>query len=70
MFENEILETCKAKKIVILDISHRHDITEHIKEYGIIKLRMRKRIDHWKKCVTEFENAFSNEQKFIENLEI
>jgi len=58
------------KKIVILDISHRHDKTEHIKEYGIIKLRMRKRIDHWKKCADEFEKVFSNESKFIENLEI
>jgi hypothetical protein len=58
------------KKIVILDISHRHDKTEHIKEYGIIKLRMRKRIDHWKKCADEFEKVFSNEKKFIENLEI
>lgn len=59
-----------VKKIVILNISHRHDITEHIKEYGIIKLRMRKRIDNWKKCVEDFEKVFSNEQKFIENLEI
>jgi hypothetical protein len=59
-----------AKKITILNLSHRHDKTEHLKEYGIIKLRMRKRIDHWKKCVTEFEKVFSNEKNFIENLEI
>ena len=54
------------KKITILDISHRHDKTEYIKEYEIIKIRMRKRIDHWKKAVVEFENTFSNEKKFIE----
>lgn len=54
------------KKITILDLSHRHDKTEYIKEYEIIKIRMRKRIDHWKKAVVEFENTFSNEKKFIE----
>ena len=56
------------KKITILDISHRHDKTEYIEEYGIIKIRMRKRIEHWKKVITELENTFSNEKKFIENL--
>lgn len=56
------------KKITILDISHRHDKTEYLKEYRIIKIRMRKRVDHWKKAVVEFENTFSNEKNFIENL--
>ena len=56
------------KKIIILDISHRHDKTEYLEEYGIIKIRMRKRIDHWKKAVIEFEKTFLNEKLFLEEI--
>lgn len=56
------------KKIIILDISHRHDKTEYLEEYGIIKIRMRKRIDHWKKAVIEFEKIFLNEKLFLEEI--
>lgn len=56
------------KKIIILDISHRHDKTEYLEEYGIIKIKMRKRIDHWKKAVIEFEKTFLNEKLFLEEI--
>jgi hypothetical protein len=56
------------KKIIILDISHQHDKTEYLEEYGIIKIRMRKRIDHWKKAVIDFEKTFLNEKLFLEEI--
>ena len=58
------------KKIIIMDVSHRNEKTQYLKEFGIILIKMRKRIDHWKKSVIEFDNTFLNEKTFFENIEI
>lgn len=56
------------KNIMIVDISHLHDKTENIKEYGIVKIKMTSRINYWYDSVTEFNNTFSNEKKLIQSL--
>jgi hypothetical protein len=54
------------KKIIIVNVSHLNDKTEYIEEYGIIKIKMKKRIECWSQASIEIENAFLNERKFIE----
>ena len=56
------------KKIIILDVSHRHDRTEYLEECGIIKIKMRRRIEDWTKAGLEFEKTFSNETKFFDEV--
>ena len=56
------------KKIIIMDISHLNDKTEYIEEYGIIKIKMKKRIECWSQASIEIENTFLNETKFFQNL--
>ena len=54
------------KKIIIVNVSHLNDKTEYIEEYGIIKIKMKKRIECWSQASIEIENAFLYERKFIE----
>ena len=53
------------KKIIIMNVSHLNDKTEYLEEYGIIKIKMKKKIECWTKASIEIENALINEIKFF-----
>jgi ribosomal protein S17E len=56
------------KKIIIMNISHLNDKTEYIEEYGIIKIRMDKKIECWSRASIDFEKTFTNEKDFFEKI--
>ena len=56
------------KRIVILDISHRHDKTEYLKEYGIIKVKMSQRVDFWLNAAKMIDDALKKEKVFLDEL--
>ena len=59
-----------TKRIVILDVSHRHDKTEYLKSCGIIKVKMGQRVDHWTKAVRDIDETLKSQSKFLESIEL
>lgn len=54
------------KKIYIISLSFEYDKTEYLREYGVIKIKMKRRIDDWLKATQMIREALYNERNNID----